>query len=57
MKGETAANLNKILQDFENSNTTIIEELKKEKAILETQLTELKTQVSTLEKKDRNKKY
>lgn len=51
LKGETAANLNKILQDFENSNTTIIEELKKEKAILETQLTELKTQVSTLEKR------
>lgn len=51
LKGETATNLNKILQDFENSNTTIIEELKKEKAILETQLTELKTQVSTLEKR------
>ena len=51
LKGETAANLNKILQDFENSNATIIEELKKEKAILETQLTELKTQVSTLEKR------
>nr|DAQ07803.1 MAG TPA: nucleoporin [Caudoviricetes sp.] len=51
LKGETATNLNKILQDFENSNTVIIEQLIKEKDSLETQLTELKTQVATLEKR------
>ena len=49
LKGETATNLNKILQDFENSNTVIIEQLIKEKDSLETQLTE--TQVATLEKR------
>ena len=36
LKGETATNLNKILQDFENSNTVIIEQLIKEKDSLET---------------------
>ena len=51
LKGETATNLNKILQDFENSNTVIIEQLIKEKDSLETQLTELKTQVAPLEKR------
>lgn len=51
LKGETATSLNKILQDFENSNTVIIEQLIKEKDSLEAQLTELKTQVTTLEKR------
>lgn len=51
LKGETATNLNKILQDFENNNTAIIEQLIKEKTSFETQLTGIKTQVTTLEKR------
>lgn len=55
LKGETATSLNKILQDFENNNISIIQQLQKEKTSLEMQVKELEAHITALEKRIENK--
>lgn len=51
LKGETATNLKKILQNFETNNLSIIEEIRKYKDDLERRVKELTNQISLLEKR------
>lgn len=51
LKGETYVSLNKVLQDFENSNITIIQQLQKEKNTIETQVKDLTSHIVALEKR------